>query len=247
MKWFNLYSIPPIEELKRVGSSDWNEFIRHSNTIAPVIYANLEQYIEPPVAGKRILDFGSGVGRAALQLYARWKTPSHCCDVNPAAISYLERELKSVDCAVNNFTPPLNFEDNYFDAVYSVSVWTHLPPDHQLPWLNEIKRILKPGGLALLSISGPTVLQRQLKKDDSRWQGYTISDLAKAGLLYIEYKSVNTHRIQYPGITASYGSTLHDPVWIHNEWGQEMEILEINVDVIGTCQDLVVMRKHQSD
>ena len=68
-------------------------------------------------------------------------------------MAYLNRSWPRVRAETNLYEPPLNYNSGYFDAVYSVSIWSHLPPQLQQPWLDEIRRVVKPGGLALITIS----------------------------------------------------------------------------------------------
>jgi SAM-dependent methyltransferase len=49
--------------------------------------------------------------------------------------------------------PPLPFEDNSFDLIWAISVWTHLT-DNALPWLAEMHRILRPGGIFIPTYMG---------------------------------------------------------------------------------------------
>ena len=51
-------------------------------------------------------------------------------------------------------TPPLSFESAAFDIVYSVSVFTHLDERLQDMWLDELFRILRPGGILIISVHG---------------------------------------------------------------------------------------------
>jgi SAM-dependent methyltransferase len=46
-----------------------------------------------------------------------------------------------------NTNPPTPFQENSFDMIYSFSVFSHLSEDFHLELLQEIKRILKPGGI----------------------------------------------------------------------------------------------------
>jgi SAM-dependent methyltransferase len=50
--------------------------------------------------------------------------------------------------------PPLPFEDASFDLVYSISVFTHLDEEMQDAWLNELKRVLRPGGILIITVHG---------------------------------------------------------------------------------------------
>ena len=55
--------------------------------------------------------------------------------------------------------PPLPYPDEYFDVVYCLSVFTHLNESMQDLWIEELSRILKPGGVLLLTIYGKGVTE----------------------------------------------------------------------------------------
>jgi len=47
----------------------------------------------------------------------------------------------------------LPFPDNYFDKVYSIAVFHHLPSEElRLRFLSEVKRVLKPGGSLIITV-----------------------------------------------------------------------------------------------
>jgi SAM-dependent methyltransferase len=54
----------------------------------------------------------------------------------------------------NDAVPPLPFADNSLDLIYSMSVFTHLA-DTWSAWLLELHRVLKPGGVLLVTLLGP--------------------------------------------------------------------------------------------
>ena len=51
-------------------------------------------------------------------------------------------------------SPPLPYPDGRFDLVYGLSVFTHFPAELQAPWIDELWRVLGPGGHLLLSFHG---------------------------------------------------------------------------------------------
>ena len=234
--WYARYKEPPKKQMNLTGSNDWVDFVRQSDKITPMIYRKLRDHVGEPLAEKKILDFAAGVGRVALQLRARWGAPTHCRDVNPKAIKYLRKQLAGVDCGVNDYRPPLDIADGELDGVYSVSLWTHLAPDFQMVWLEEMARILKPGGVALITTSGPLALRSRQQRGVPGWSDCTVEDLAEQGVIFRPYQdSLNTHE--------SYGLVAHHPDWIRAEWGKVMDVVAIHERVIDDIQDLVILAK----
>jgi SAM-dependent methyltransferase len=61
---------------------------------------------------------------------------------------------------VNGAKPPLDFPAEKFAFVYAYSVFTHLAPELQIPWFEEMVRVLRPGGVLLLTVHGRRVALR---------------------------------------------------------------------------------------
>ena len=72
--------------------------------------------------------------------------------------------MQTVDFSENGPLPPLLFEPQSFDLIYGISVFTHLNQQFQPRWLQELRRILKPDGMLILSLHGETVW-RQLNDE----------------------------------------------------------------------------------
>src|SRR6185295_9883288 len=79
------------------------------------------------------------------------------------------QNLPGIDFEVGPLFPPTIFPDGAFDLVYGVSVMTHLTRDVQIMWLREIKRILAPDGLALLTFAGDTSVAFASRYLDPKW------------------------------------------------------------------------------
>jgi len=100
-----------------------------------------------------VLDFGCGAGRIA-----RWLAPDVIAaggrflgsDLNPRLVTWCSQNLPGTYRA-NGLRPPLDLPDAGLDLVYAHSVLTHLAEATAKAWLAELARVLRPGGVALLT------------------------------------------------------------------------------------------------
>lgn len=98
------------------------------------------------------LDFGCGSGRIM-----RWLLQEDIaltgCDIHAPTIEWMRSAYPDdVRLYVSDPRPPLDEADATFDLVYCGSVFSHLPD--WAPWLLELRRVLKPGGVLVASIHG---------------------------------------------------------------------------------------------
>lgn len=127
----------------------------------------------------RMLDFGCGCGRLL-----RWwtdETTVYGCDYDPRLVSWCVDHLPGIPVARNDAFPPLRFEDDFFDVLYAHSVLTHLTPDVQLRWMREWVRVVRPGGLLVVTTHGPAHLWRPERLDEQRSELQAVGHLTKSG------------------------------------------------------------------
>jgi SAM-dependent methyltransferase len=105
--------------------------------------------------GKRVLDFGCGCGRIL-----RWFLPhveDGCelvaCDIHAPTIEWMRANYPpGVRFDANEHEPPVREPEASFDLIYAGSVFSHLTD--WAPWLLEMRRLLRPGGLLVASLHG---------------------------------------------------------------------------------------------
>lgn len=114
---------------------------------------------DPEVA---VLDFGCGCGRTS----RHWRRPIHGTDIRAELVAWCREHLPG-EYTVNDPEPPTAYPDSSFDVVYAVSVFTHLTVDSQRRWLAEFARIVRPGGLLLLTTHGDLAVdENEALRDD---------------------------------------------------------------------------------
>jgi SAM-dependent methyltransferase len=114
-----------------------------------------------------MLDFGCGCGRVT----RRWQALGgvHGTDTNPEAVAWCRRNLPFGRFETNELAPPLAFAAESFDLVYGLSVLTHHTTDLQRAWRAELRRVLRPGGLLLLTTHGGAYRERLTPPERERF------------------------------------------------------------------------------
>jgi SAM-dependent methyltransferase len=105
--------------------------------------------------GARALDFGSSSGRVARVLAAvRPDVAWLGCDPNRAAIAWAAANLPVAEFFANEQEPPLPLASGTLDAAFGISIWSHFDEVAGLRWLAEMHRVLRPGGLLVMTAAG---------------------------------------------------------------------------------------------
>ncbi len=164
--------------------------------------------------GKRVLDFGCGCGRVLRHFVDQAEEAEFWgCDIDAPSIAWLRGELcPPFNVLTNGEQPPVDLDDGRFDLIYAISVFTHLTDDWA-PWLLEMRRLLKPGGLLLASTHGAGIAFRY---DQVAWHEPWNEDL------------IGMHVTGY-GLPWNEGgpAVTHSQWWLRGHWGRALEVIEI--------------------
>lgn len=118
----------------------------HSSTARTVLsYCNIDP--ETDNSNLKVLDFGCGKGRY-MQIFAGCIRKSNVfgCEIHPASVGYV-RNLGFKCELLNLHCPCISFKDNMFDVVFSSNVIEHISNQKYHNYLDEIYRVLRPGGI----------------------------------------------------------------------------------------------------
>jgi len=116
-------------------------------------------------SGKLVVcEWGCGPARIVQHLpsLAPEITQVIACDYNPETIAWCKNAYPAIDFRKNDLAPPLPIADDSLDVLYCVSVFTHLSEEMHYRWIEEIMRVLKPGGIFLGTFHGEKSKQNLL-------------------------------------------------------------------------------------
>jgi SAM-dependent methyltransferase len=109
-----------------------------------------------PKAPISVFDWGCGAAKVIRHLPSMLPSCRDFCasDYNKRTIRYAGNNFPSISFVLNGLLPPLTYVDKRFDCVYSISVLTHLSEEIAKSWISELHRIMKPGGILILTLNG---------------------------------------------------------------------------------------------
>jgi SAM-dependent methyltransferase len=179
-----------------------------------------------------ILDFGCGCGRVLTFLHnASVPQRFYGVDIDSEAIAWCQRNLPFGVFKATQPDPPLPFGPKQFDFIYAISVFTHLDEAYQFAWLNELKRIARPGATVIATVHGSST-HSGLGPEERE----IVSD---KGILF----SVGaTGRFKADGLPDFYQTTYHTEQYIRMNWARYLRVREYIPRGMNAHQDLVVLQ-----
>jgi SAM-dependent methyltransferase len=218
--------IPPARHLLATSATlDVEWFLITGRATADAFRAPLCDIGRPIDTFERVLDFGCGCGRVLRQ----WRDVSgpkfHGSDYNPELVRWCNDRLRCATVRKNDLAPPLSYPSDYFDLCYAVSVFTHLPESLQDAWLAELKRVMKPDGVLLVTLSGEGDLVRTTADEQRRFHN---------GELVV---------VDAPFAGTNMCGAYHPEAYVRAKWSTHFDVLAFYPQGASGCprQDLYVL------
>ncbi len=243
---------PPRELMQNVsGLVSESDFASHG---ADFFVALSEASPKPLSAYRSILDFGCGCGRLA-RMFKGHPGRVAGCDIDHRHVEWVDGALDFVDAKLSGVKPPIPYANSEFEAVISISIFTHLNEASQDQFLSELARVAADDGLLFLTVHGERALQRAIGEPTIRAM-IDVPDrpFAKAR----ESFDAGRHAfiLQKGHLTTAgqkadakivegdfeYGITFIPRGYIQSHWGRWFEIVDYRSGALHDFQDLVVLR-----
>ena len=193
-------------------------------------------------------DLGAASGRVVRHFIANHRKAKEFwgIDLNRNNIDWMRKYLpKNLNCFQNTSLPHLPLPDASLDMVSAFSVFAHIE-DFEQAWLYEIRRILKPGGICVISFYGER-LWHELDGDHFiyRW----LFDHNNHILNWDIKEELFQSPMPKPRVAFTFDerqpnrpSVFFSDSYIHDSFGRAMEVRKI-IPRAHVFQDVVVLRK----
>lgn len=223
--------IPPLELVERVhGGRDPSQFLRTGNRISIEIHQALAR---EGIFPQTIYEFGCGCGRVLHPLSFLFSGSEILgSDIDREALSWLAKssvEARRWELFINSDLPPLQLPDASVDFCYAISVFTHLPVDMQDAWMGELARILKAGGVLLISTQPTELITPHLVQNE-------INQMLSEGVFYKKFQNTE-------GLPEYYQACWHTKRFLQNRWQRWFDLIDFMSKGIAGHHDLSLFRK----
>ena len=233
---------PPALMQDTSGLSRTEDFSQHGAHIMRALAA-----VNPaPLSTYRAwLDFGVGAGRVA-RLFKGYQGVYVGVDVDERMIEWVRGNLPWVKALRTVPRQPLPCADQRFDAVVSVSVFTHMNDSDHIFYLKELHRVTQPGAVLMITVHGEIAIERA-KADPYILKLLSISEsalhAASAALSGPEGFHFTLQAGHLTSPAYDYGITFISRRWIDAVWTQWFDIEAYAAGAIHNFQDIVVARR----
>ncbi len=164
--------------------------------------------------GARILDWGCGPGRVLAHLPALRNDARASyvgCDPLASAIRHAQRAIPGVTFTRIRTNPPTPYPPASFDALYGISILTHMPEATARAWIAELARLIADSGVAIVSSHGEAAARGLTADERTQFDAgaYVVRGGASSGSrTYVSYFNETAGRRLFE---AAFGDVIYRP------------------------------------
>lgn len=203
-------------------------------------YCQLLEWMEPRnVPHGTLLDMGCATGRFVRHAHADF-TEVIGCDINRKHVDWIGQHLGAdIKVFQNTSVPSLPLADESVDVVTAFSVFTHIEC-FDTTWLMELRRVLRPGGIAWLTIHG----ERTWRDIEPSWPLYPVLTSHPDYAQYRDLPSLPTDRLVFRWhAERSYSANVfYTDRYIRQTWGRILTVRD-TFPALPHFQEVVVLQK----
>ena len=248
----------PAEELQREIHGHAGEVSLHE---AHVFFREIKAYCayagRPIAPSRTLLDFGCGWGRM-LRLFMKDIEPANLFGTDSTSRFLMEarRCNPSVNFLSCGLAPPTMLMPECLDYVISWSVFTsHLDEFLSMRWIEEFHRLLKPGGLLLLTTQGRRFIafcaEMRLRRAsgirlDHPWYEACADSFVDEPLENSRYEAgqfLHAASTLPPHPQSHYGEAVIPRGYVVKKWGHLFRLVDFLDNPVRLPQVLVVLQK----
>jgi SAM-dependent methyltransferase len=246
---------PPTELMENTtGSTKESDF---ASTGADIWIALSQASPKPLSEFESILDFGCGCGRLA-RMFKGYTGHFAGCDIDHRHIDWCTSNMAYMEAKLSSVQQPIPFADDEFEAVISISIFSHLNESSQDQFLQELRRVCKPEGILFLTIHGRRALERANSEPQIKTMLCVDENLFQRARTEF-YKGQHAFILQHGHLTTvtennevrtdkviserfEYGITFIPEIYLRSHWIKWFDIIDYRVGGINDWQDIVVLK-----
>ena len=251
----NILPAMPDENVQLMFTGDKGDSIMRDGFASYQLFRDLyEQHIGSIAHCEQILDFGCGWGRI-IRFFLKDIEPSRLLGVDPVEdmVALCREQNKWCNFERIAVSPPSHLKDNTYGLIYCFSVFSHLSEEKHKSLLVELNRILKPGGLLIVTTRGREFIEgcAELRKRadlSSLHEGPRSSAAAfpetKEALTRYDRGDYCFSQLVHEGEWSYWGEAAIPKSYVLNNWGQDgLAFVEYIEDRKRCAQNVAVMKK----
>ena len=247
----------PEENVQLMITGDKGDAVMSDGFASYRLFRNLyERHVSPIVHCGNILDFGCGWGRI-IRFFLKDVKPSRLLGVDPVEEMVALCKQQNRWCGFERipFVPPSQLKGSTFDLIYSFSVFSHLSEEMHKKVLAELSRLLKPGGLLMVTTRGREFIEacaamRKRADLSSLHPGPKSSAAAfpetEEALFRYDRGDYCFTQLVHEGEWSYWGEAAISKNYVLKNWEHGLTFVDYIDDRNLCSQDVVVMKKETS-